>query len=127
MLPIPYPIEAQVNIVEQQDKRQILTDQASTRNTDTIKGIPSCDAARLLSTGIVHRCDEHESRVGNGLKGSRQDAKSEEATEVVRRGLSHEESPPHEDVEGEVVCWWTALHEEVGRDGPEQPTEVEAT
>lgn len=45
----------------------------------------------------------------------------------MRRSLNHEESPPHEDVEGQVVCWRAALHEEVGRDGPEKPTEVEAT
>ena len=39
----------------------------------------------------------------------------------------HQDHTPHEDVEGEVVCGWRALHEEVGRNCPDEPSEVEDT
>lgn len=96
------------------------------RRSDAVEGIPRGDTGRLLGTGKVHGRDEHKGRVGDGLECTRQDPQRKKTAETLCGGLGHEEGTPHEDVEGEIVAGRAALHQQVGRDGPDEPAKVEA-
>lgn len=103
-----------------------LTNKTTPSNTDSIKRIPRRYPRRLLRPRVVHGRDEHKGRVGNCLECPRQNPKSQQGLQILHRGLAHEQRAPHEDVEGEVIGGRAALHEEVGRDGPDQPAKVKA-
>lgn len=107
-------------------KKDGRTNQSATRNTDPIPRIPRRDAAGLLGTGVEHGSNQHKGRVGYGLECARQDAQSQQPREIDGRRLSHQKSAPHEDVEREIVGRRASLHDEVGRDGPDEPAKVEA-
>lgn len=59
------------------------------------------------------------------FKRSAQRPQRGEGSKVFGSRLRHEKSTPHEDVESEVVSRGQALHDQVGRDGPDKPADVE--
>lgn len=61
--------------------------------------VPEADLQGLLVAGIPHAADEDECRIGARLRRSAENAECGKTTEVLDRGLAHQENSPGENVE----------------------------
>lgn len=106
-------------------------------------------ARDTYSSGVVHRSEQHERRIGDSLEGAADHTQRSQCCKVLRDRLQpttkvsksqarnrigdkgrwyvHENGTPHEDIERQVVGGRGTLHDQVGGDCPDQPTEVENT
>lgn len=107
------------------DMTDSVTNETTTGDSNTVEAIPRCDPRWLLFSSIEHGRHQHECRIRDGFEGTTQHSQHRQGRECVRRRLTHEQSSPQEDVEGEIIRGRTTLHDQVGRDSPDKPTEVE--
>lgn len=78
-----------------------------------------------MATGEVHGGDGDEARVGDSLEHAGDETKAEHSSVGLGAGLRHQEDTPEEDVGGEVLGQREFGEEQVTRNRPDDPADVE--